>query len=237
MLDKGPEVFFVRITLCWSVWNCVREISSGLRECRPYSWHSQRRHKIHSLQRKKFCPGETRISEQLALQCLLLAGTGWSGVEVAASGSHLVSLHRKGGGSNSHLVSLEGIKRKAIKEELESKREKSWSVSPGELADGSVEDRPADPPLGIWPKTTPPWLWPKPPLWAWHKTCLQSQELDRRHGEPLQHPGRRSQGRYLFSKNISEDILLYLIRKAILIVSPSSPSSFYEWIICERLWL
>ena len=50
--------------------------------------------KIHSLAAKKFCPGETRISQQLALQCLLVAGTGWSGVEVAASGSHLVSLQR-----------------------------------------------------------------------------------------------------------------------------------------------
>ena len=50
--------------------------------------------KIHSLAVKKFCPDETRNSEQLALQCLQVAGIGWSGVEIAASGSHLVSLGR-----------------------------------------------------------------------------------------------------------------------------------------------
>ena len=77
--------------------------------------HSQRRHKIHSLAAKKFCPDETRISQQLALQCLLVAGTGWSGVEVAASGSHLVSLvglQRKEGGRNLHIVSLVRVQRK-----------------------------------------------------------------------------------------------------------------------------
>ena len=43
---------------------------------------------------EKICPGETRFPHQLALQCLQVGGTGWSGVEVAASGSHLVSLER-----------------------------------------------------------------------------------------------------------------------------------------------
>ena len=76
------------------VCNYVTEIPSGLLECRPYRPLPTTLQKIHSLAVKKFCPGETRNSQQLALHCLQVAGTGWSwsGVKIAALGSHLVSL-------------------------------------------------------------------------------------------------------------------------------------------------
>ena len=141
---------------------------------------------------KKICPGETRIPHQLALQCLQVGGSGWSGVEVAASGSHLVRSQRKEGGRNCH--------KKANRKERNLKY-----FLPGELANGSVADRPKDSPL--WPQTHKTWSRPKIGIWASPISWLQSEELDRRHGESLQHPGRRSQGRYLglkiFVKNIS----------------------------------
>ena len=84
--------------------------------------HSQRRHRKVQLGEQKNLSWRNQNPTTAGIA---VPTGGWLGVEVSASGSHLVSLHRKGGGSNSHLVSLEGIKRKAIKEELESKREKS----------------------------------------------------------------------------------------------------------------
>ena len=82
---------------------------------------------------EKICPGETRIAHQLALQCLQVGGTGWSGVEVPASGSHLVRSQRREEGS-------------AIKKANRKERKLKYFL-PGELANGSVADRAKDSPL------------------------------------------------------------------------------------------
>ena len=72
---------------------------------------------------EKICPGETRIAHQLALQYLQVGGTGWSGVEVAASGSHLVRSQRRKGGRSCHKKSK---KKREETETFPSRGARQW---------------------------------------------------------------------------------------------------------------